>query len=207
MKPWDTNTNILISGGKWIKKRQNIISLKYWRVFISRKIWPGKILFSPQGVLPRCLESFQILWERLFCEQPVYNWERLFREQPVYNWEVPLTLDTFVYLPLRYLILFAHMCYIPRKRIPGFSLLWVCFFFFFWTFMFRLGLVCNWKTLKSPRLTFFSSHVEYDSTRSIWISLILTYLHLTFCLQPLKPNFYWVDCFFFFFNGGKFCTV
>ena len=104
--------------------------------------WKNIILYVPQGVLPRCLESFQILWERLFCEQPVYNWERLFCEQPVYTWEVPLTLDNFVYLPLRYLILFAHMCYIPRKTIPGFSLLW--FFFFF-------ELLCFGHTVKHMR--------------------------------------------------------
>lgn len=46
----------------------------------------------------------------------------------------------------------------------------------FFNSMFRLDLICNWKTLKSPRLTLFSSHAEYDSTRSIWITLTLIYL-------------------------------
>ena len=97
--------------------------------------WRNIILYVPQGVLPKCLESCQISWERLFCEQSVYSWERLFHEQPVHNWEVLLTLDNFVYLPLIYLLLFAHMCYIPRKRIPGFSLLCVCvsLTFVFWS--------------------------------------------------------------------------
>ena len=59
MKPWNTKTNLLISGGKWIKKRQDILYLKYWRVFISRKIWPGEILFSmfPKGF---CLSAWNL---------------------------------------------------------------------------------------------------------------------------------------------------
>ena len=32
--------------------------------------WTNIIFYVPQGVLPKCLESCQLLYKRLFCEQP-----------------------------------------------------------------------------------------------------------------------------------------
>lgn len=46
----------------------------------------------PKAFLPKCLETRQLLYKRLFYEQPVISWEILF------------ILDNFICFPLRHFI-------------------------------------------------------------------------------------------------------